>query len=123
MRRSVSVLGIATAATLLCLSGCAVSPAPANFVGTWGTEAQGQPSLTIENDNTYSGTDGCNRLFGTYEIEGASIVFEPPASTMMFCEGVDTWLLNMASGRIDGDSLEIQNAKQMIIGSLTRASS
>jgi heat shock protein HslJ len=42
--------------------------------------------LTAET-NRISGSGGCNRLTGSYEIDGASLHFRQVASTMMACPG------------------------------------
>ena len=42
--------------------------------------------LTFKNDkNSMSGSGGCNRIFGTFELNGNQISFKNIASTMMAC--------------------------------------
>lgn len=42
-------------------------------------------------------------------------------STMMFCEGVDTWLSQAHTGTVEGDTLTILNEQGDEIGTLERA--
>lgn len=113
-------LGMAAAlcAALLlssCASGVAASPNP---VGTWGATAEGQPQLVLEEGGTLHGTDGCNRLVGTWEESNGTISFGPMAGTRMFCEGADPWLADAASGKIVSGALELMNDKNVEIGTL-----
>ena len=98
-----------------CSSGAADSPNP---VGTWGATAANKPQLVLEEGGTLHGTDGCNRLVGTWEESDGKITFGPMAGTRMFCEGVDTWLSDATSAKIVSGSLEIFNAKDAAIGTL-----
>src|SRR4051812_26218205 len=75
---------------LAVLSGC--SSSGSSVPGTWGEDATGKPSLTIESDGTFSGTDGCNELSGKGTIDGDTFTFGPFASTQKACEGVHPWL-------------------------------
>jgi len=111
------------------LAGCApASPtgtgdtdASTSAVGTWGADAQGEPSLTLSEDGKLSGTDGCNRLTGSWTQDGATVDFGEVASTMMFCEGVDTWLVDLDTATVDGSTLRILDAEGTEIGTLDRA--
>ncbi|CAG7620151.1 META domain-containing protein [Leucobacter soli] len=107
------------AGLVLATAGCAGGGE--DFTGDWGdAAASDQPSLSIEEGGAFSGTDGCNRLTGTAKISGDTIDFGVVASTMMACEGVDTWLNGLATGTIAGDALEISDADGNVIGSLPR---
>lgn len=97
------------------------------FVGRWaqmeGAEAYGdrKPYLELSKDGTVSGTDGCNRLMGSWTFDGSRISFEPLASTRMACQGVDTWLAAAASATLEGDTLAVFDADGKPIGSLVRS--
>lgn len=109
------------AATLLFLSGCAQSAASA--AGTWGTpdsSGQGEPGLNLADDGKVTGNDGCNRLMGDWTETDGKVAFGALASTMMFCEGVDTWLVAATSAEVDGDSLVVFNEAGEEIGTLPR---
>ena len=119
MRRT-QILG-AIAAVLL-LSSCAANgSAPATPLGTWGEEKQGQPQLVIEDGGKVSGTDGCNRLIGSWADAGGVITFGTLSGTRMMCEEVDVWLGDAASATVDNDSLVIEDASGARIGTLQRA--
>ena len=101
------------------LTGCAASAT--DVTGTWGEpDVAGQPSLELSAAGEVTGTDGCNRLMGSYEVEGNEVVFGPLASTMMYCEGVDTWMLNAASATVQGDRMTVYNLDGQSIGTLRR---
>ncbi len=50
------------------------------------------PHLVLDADShRISGSGGCNRLVGTYEVDGDSLTFGPIATTRMACpEGMET---------------------------------
>jgi len=64
--------------------------------GTWyATELAGKPTpkpdpnretyLQFESGGRISGSDGCNRLTGTYQLDGERVAFGQMASTQMLC--------------------------------------
>lgn len=114
--RSLIVPAAALGAALL-LSGCS-QPAAVSPEGTWG--ADGGPQLSLNDDGTLNGTDGCNRLAGGWSVDGAQVTFKNVASTRMACEGVDTWLSALATGEVDGDEMHIFAADGNEIGLLER---
>ncbi|HWL02740.1 MAG TPA: META domain-containing protein [Microbacteriaceae bacterium] len=105
-------------AVLLLMTACA--GAPVSAAGTWGAAADGQPQLVLDASGELSGTDGCNRLIGSWEQKDATIDFGEVGSTMMACDGVDTWLSGLSTGRIDGTTLHILDAGGVEIGTLAR---
>jgi heat shock protein HslJ len=88
--------------------------------GSWGTDAPGQPNLTLGEDGKVSGTDGCNRLVSTWKQDGDTVTFSVVASTNMHCEGVDTWLSGMHTATVSGDTLTVADADGDTIGTLRR---
>ncbi|KUM35060.1 META domain-containing protein [Arthrobacter sp. EpRS71] len=85
------------------LTGCAGS-GTSPFVGMWGDPSDArQPSLDLTSDGNAAGTDGCNRLMGSWKEDGKTISFGGFASTRMACEGVDTWLSNASTAKIQED--------------------
>ena len=119
MARKISALALLGA--VLLLSSCAaMTPGSPDAVGSWGTDGPGQPNLVLEADGKLHGTDGCNRLVGSYEASGTTITFGPMGGTRMFCEGVDTWLSHAAGATLGADTLEITDAQGQRIGSLER---
>ena len=88
-------------------------------MGTWGTpDTEGQPYLDLSKDGSVAGSDGCNRLVGTWKENAAAIEFGPLASTMMACEGVDTWLSGAIGAVISGSTMTITDAGDKTIGTL-----
>ncbi|MDN4597777.1 META domain-containing protein [Leifsonia virtsii] len=118
-----TVRAAAALAVVLLLAGCAGTPSGAKVVGMWGSTASGQPNLNIENDGTFSGSDGCNRLSGQGQIDGNEITFGSIASTMMACEGVDEWLGKAATGNVSGDTMTVLDESGKTIGTLPRSGS
>lgn len=106
---------------LLVLSACSRQPAPA--IGTWGDGADGGPQLVLDEDGRLHGTDGCNRLIGSWEQDGDRVAFGAIASTMMACPDVDAWLSGADSARVDGDVLRVSDSTGTEIGTLDRVSS
>ncbi|WOH19045.1 META domain-containing protein [Paenarthrobacter sp. GOM3] len=97
--RAVS-LAIVTAALLAGCSGSNTSP----FVGVWGDPTNlGKPSLDLHAYGAASGTDGCNRLIGSWKEDAKTITFGGFATSRMACEGVDTWLSTAATAKIQED--------------------
>ncbi|WP_336659615.1 META domain-containing protein [Leucobacter sp. USHLN153] len=118
-RTALALLGTAC---LVSLASCASGDSAA-VAATWGDEGSpGMPFLTIEEDGSFSGSDGCNRLTGTAEIDGNSIDFGEVATTLMACEDVDTWLADLATAEVSGDELEVSDVDGDVIGTLSRAS-
>lgn len=98
-------------------------PAPSRegaALGAWGHDAAGQPRLDLTDDGRFAGTDGCNRLFGTWTEEAGTVRFCEVGSTRMACPDVDTWLARLHSGYIDGEVLRISDADGAEIGALGR---
>jgi heat shock protein HslJ len=94
MKLKTAFLCHALAATLS--TGCAAmsddKPNPAIDGTSWvlasmpgKTLANGSPATLQLQDGRTSGSDGCNRFTGTYQINGSSITFPAPAGTMMAC--------------------------------------
>ena len=121
---------LATAAAVLLLTACGdVAGGDADDAGTgspdvtgsWGdTEAENAPFLEFTADGRVSGTDGCNRLFGGWSIQGTRITLTDMASTKMYCHDVDEWLSAGAAADVDGDTLRILDSSGAEIGVLER---
>ncbi|WP_033373409.1 META domain-containing protein [Glaciibacter superstes] len=112
-------LVIASAALLL--GGCAATGAPGaeSAVGVWEADAASHGAyLELAEDGTLSGTDGCNRLMGEWDQNGATVSFGPIASTMMACEGVETWLGGAISASVDGKIMTVLDDSGQSIGTL-----
>lgn len=100
--RIVRVVSLAFLAAAF-LAGC-VGRGTSPFVGVWGdTSDAKQPSLDMKSDGSATGTDGCNRLVGSWKEDGKTVSFGGFSSTRMACQGVDTWLSNAATAKIQED--------------------
>lgn len=125
-QRTATVLMI-TAAAVFALSGCAPTSVGGaaggpNPVGNWGTmDTTGEPFLSFAEGGQLSGSDGCNNLAGGWELDGNTIDFENVASTLMACEGVNTWLSGLDEATISGTTMTIIDDTDTVIGTLERA--
>jgi len=118
--------GVVAAAILaFALAGCAPASTtpfpPADASGTWGVQADGQPQLVLAADGALTGTDGCNRLTGHWTQTGATVDFGDVASTRRHCEGVDTWLADLATATVSTSTLTVHDASGAEIGTLPRS--
>ena len=122
MTKPTALLAFAAVALALGLAGCSAGTESADVTGTWGTpDAMGTPGLELNADQSVTGTDGCNRLVGTWSLNGDTIEFGTFASTLMACEGVDTWLSGASTATVDGSTMTVQDAGGDDIGTLERS--
>lgn len=111
-------VAVAAAVIAFALAGC--TPATASpFVGTWGASTESaQPSLELSADGEVVGSDGCNRLVGTWSEDDGVARLNQLASTRMACLDVDDWLSRADSARIVAGELIIRDAEGTEIGVL-----
>ena len=84
---------------------------------------QREPHFILHpDDKRVSGSGGCNRLAGTYTVEGNRLTFSRMAGTMMACpSGMEQErsfhdaLGRAATWRIDGERLELSDATGKVI--------
>jgi len=114
---------LAVAALSACAGNAGTQPSePVDPVGTWGDiAATEEPSLVLGDDGSLTGTDGCNRLVGTWTADADTVTFVEVASTRMLCEDVDTWLSALATGTIADDTLTVFDESGKEIGTLERS--
>ncbi|MGO2655883.1 MAG: META domain-containing protein [Pseudoclavibacter sp.] len=110
----------AGAAVSLALVGCASPSSSASPVGGWGPTASSSPSLTLEESGQFSGTDGCNRLTGSWSQHDHTVQFSQVAATMMACIDVDTWLSGLDHAEVHGDELQVFNSDDSVMGTLAK---
>jgi heat shock protein HslJ len=118
VRHARPALIVAAIIVVAALAGC--SSSASSFTGTWGSNATGQPNLTIKDDGTFSGTDGCNALSGKGTISGDTFTFGPFASTMVACPGVQPWLNLAHTAKVDGSNLVVYKNGGEKIGTLAK---
>ena len=121
MTKPTALLAFAALTLTLGLAGCSAFGAAEGTAGTWGTpDATGTPGLLLQADQSVTGTDGCNRLVGTWSMNGDTIQFGTFASTLKACEGVDTWRGAASTATVDGSPMTLKDARGNEIGTLER---
>ena len=80
-------------------------------------DPQAEPHLVLGPGGRFAGSDGCNRLTGSYELKGETITFSKIAGTMMACpdtagteRAFKQALPNTRRWKITGDGLELYDA-------------
>ncbi|MGK9147375.1 META domain-containing protein [Plantibacter flavus] len=109
---------------MFALVGCAGAGVGDAVLGSWGAGAEvNEPHLIFSEDGRVSGSDGCNRLAGSWKATGDTIVVSDVASTLMACPDVDTWLSGIAQATLSegDDQLTVLDDSGAEIGSLERA--
>ena len=90
---------------------------------------QPPPSLLLQSDGQrLTGSGGCNRMTGSYQLNGQSITFGKVASTMMACvDGMEQEaaffkaLDQTRSWKVQGDALELLDASATTIARFVAA--
>ena len=118
LRPARAALALAAVAVVVALSGCSSSASA--FTGTWGSTSAGEPNLTIKDDGTFSGNDGCNDLSGKGTVNGDTFTFGPFASTLKACEGVHPWLSMADTAKVSGDELVVYANGGNKVGTLAK---
>ena len=81
--------------------------------------AGSEPHLVFDATGRLAGSDGCNRVIGSYEVAADAITFEQMAGTRMACvdetvtqieAAFDAALKQAATFRVAGDRLELLNS-------------
>lgn len=123
------IIGGGAVISLLVLTGCLGGQGSAQGgdidpVGTWGDPSvEAEPYLSLAEDGSLTGSDGCNRLSGSWSVDEADqVLFEDVASTRMFCEGVDDWLTGLTAAEIAGTTMTVLGQDGSEIGQLERSS-
>ena len=118
---------LAVVAGLLILAGCTIqtpntatpsgTAQPGALVGTWVLDQRfdspEQPYVSFVQDNTWSASDGCNRVQGTWELGAdGSLTTTSGPQTMMACDGAQLPLAVSRGTRVevDGDTLVIHSS-------------
>ncbi|WP_172582189.1 META domain-containing protein [Subtercola boreus] len=92
-------------------------------VGLWTNTEPGRDrllQLTMNDDGTVKGNDGCNDFTSTWRFaEDGSVSFGKLAITSRTCEGVVTWLNLASSAVLDGPTMVIRSMYGAQLGTLT----
>jgi putative lipoprotein len=78
--------------------------------------------LLSESENRYSGSTGCNRINGAFELDGSTLRFKAGAMTMMACPGplmqqeqaLTAALQAVTNYRISGPTLELLAGEKLM---------
>lgn len=121
--RSLKTRGVTAAALLgaaaLLLTACSGTASVSDT--SWGKlDTRGEASMTFTADGAAHGSDGCNIVNGKWTEEKGTVKLGQLASTMMFCEGVDTWLTGAATAVAEGDTLTFSDEAGKEIGSFKK---
>lgn len=110
---------LAGAALGACADSSASSASVDDVAGLWGMQdTEGIASLELAEDGTATGTDGCNRMTGTWEQNGTQVAFGEWATTRMACQSVDTWLSLAVKATVEGENLIFADENGIEIGTL-----
>ncbi len=93
-----------------------------DYLGAWGLEERGQASLNfVHDDFRVYGSDGCNRLMGSWALlDDGSVELKQMVSTMMLCQDVDTWMTGAATVRVVEGVLVVSNPEHTVLGPMAR---
>jgi heat shock protein HslJ len=87
-----------------------------------GRDSQREPNIFLSAENRITGSDGCNRMSGTYTLDGEKLTFGPMAGTRMACADVgeqaqtfNEALTKVASYTVHSDQLELRDASGLVI--------
>ncbi|MGK3953764.1 META domain-containing protein [Microbacterium sp. I2] len=112
------------AATALLLAACTPGHTlrPGSPVGRWGDAEDRKTHLTLEDDGTARGHDGCNGFGGRWELIDDTVVLRDTVMTLVACQGGEHWLGGMDSAVVIGDVLHVLDDEGHEIGVLPRQS-
>jgi len=112
-----AVAGLVAALTLTGCGGSAASSPSDDVDGTWGDTSANFLTLT---DGKLTGHDGCNKMNGSYTVDGSEISVTLGAAIARGCTNVDTWLRDIATASVSGDTLTVFDRTGAEIGTLPR---
>ena len=114
-----SIVVLTVAALGACADGSTGSSPAEDVAGVWGMQdTEGIASLELAEDGTATGTDGCNRMVGTWEQNDTQVAFGEWATTRMACQSVDTWLSLSVKATLEGENLVFVDENGIEIGTL-----
>ena len=93
-------------------------------VGQWGEIEEHAAFLTISEDGTVTGSDGCNGTSGTWSITDGRIVFSDMITSLMMCPNLETAMQGpVVTAVAHGDTIYVLDEHDKVTGMLTRAAS
>lgn len=88
--------------------------------GKWTSPEAGDPYLEFSEDGQVKGTDGCNAIETTWEVDGDKILITSFTTTQKACGGVDPWLSKAASATIEGNVMKVADSSGNVVGGLEK---
>jgi len=114
-RKGAAVVGLVALAALTA-AGCGFVSMAAK--GTW-ADSSGEVVLTFTQEGLITGTDGCNKVEGTWEEHGDDVTLTLQIDEENDCPGVDVWLVDPTEAVIDGDVMQVYGPNNTHLGELT----
>lgn len=110
------VAGVAAVAglTVLAFAGkWGGSGADADIAGYWVPSAsyETSPYLDVQKDGSFTSSDGCNTVSGTWSIDGEKLSVEAGPSTLIACDGapLPTYFATAATAHLSDGALELRD--------------
>lgn len=88
--------------------------------GKWTSPEAGDPFLEFSDDGQVKGSDGCNAIQTTWEVDGDKILITSFTTTQKACAGVDPWLSKASSATVEGNVMKVADASGKVIGGLEK---
>lgn len=86
------------------------------------TDNQREPHMVLDKDNRIAGSDGCNRMMGSYNLDGDKLTFGQLAGTMMACVKGGEYakvftetLTKVTTYSLHGDQLELRDDTGLVL--------
>lgn len=101
-----------------------IAPAPPTDdpVGQWGKVGARSAYLTIFDDGTVMGSDGCNGIGGTWSLSSEAVEFSDMFTTLVMCPPRESDLQGAVVAAVaQGDIMYVLDADRNVIGMLQRS--
>lgn len=96
--------------------GTAAAPDP---TGRWSSPETGEPFLEFSEDGSLKGSDGCNVIQSSWEVDGDKVLISSFVAGQKACPG-DQWLAKAVSAKIEGDVMKVMDGQGKVIGGLEK---
>ncbi|SJN16424.1 hypothetical protein FM104_00885 [Microbacterium esteraromaticum] len=91
-------------------------------VGQWGEVGERSAFLTVLDDGTVAGSDGCNGMSGAWSVSDGRVVFSDMITSLMMCSGLESELQGSVVAAVaSGDTLYVLDENGGLSGVLSRA--
>ncbi|WP_189350134.1 META domain-containing protein [Zhihengliuella salsuginis] len=96
------------------------SPVQERVLGRWGMDDGASAWLRFDADGSLTGSDGCNRLSGSWSVDDGRVRTLGVVRTLMWCENLVEWIGDLDTLEVEGDVLVVFDADGGRVGTLTR---